>query len=380
MQILREIRKNSVPRIIINASSLNKTKTGIGQYTFFLIEHLKHNHKIDISLFDFNQKFKEKNTENFSILKSVKNSIRDNIPFMYDFHRAIKQKDFSKVIKEGAFDLYHEPNIISYNSSINKISTVHDLSWIRFPEFHPTSRVNFFNKYIKGVIQDSKRIIVDSFFIKNELINFFNIDDSKIDVIYLGSCFQSYISKNFELRNKKKKFFLTVGTIEPRKNLRNTIKAYVNLPPKIKKEFPLYIVGAHGWKNDNLIQIYNNKNENIIFLGYVSNSKLFKLFVEAICLIYPSFYEGFGLPVLEAMSVGTPVITSKGTVMEEIGGNSVLKINPYDSNEIIDQMLTLINYSSIYENYSISGFELAKKFSWEKCAKQTIETYLKSIN
>lgn len=177
------------------------------------------------------------------------------------------------------------------------------------------------------------------------------------------------------------KFWLNVGTVEPRKNLISLVRAYAELK-KQGKTFPLYIAGGKGWlDNEIYTEVKARKLEKeIIFLGYVTDEQLNALYHACYAMVYPSLYEGFGLPILEAMAAGAPVITSNTTSMPEVGGDAVLYVDPRDINSIVIQMQLLQNDEVLRNDLSIKGKERAvNNFSWESTAEKTFKCYYEAV-
>jgi len=367
-------------RILLNDLSLIYPKTGIGEYTYNIYDELSNNKKIDIDLFlgnkvtrDLNSLFKSSKNN-----ASIRNFIRDRIPFSYDVARSIRQIGFNRLLKKKSYSIYHEPNFISLDSDIPVILNVHDLSWISYPKTHPNSRVNRLKKYVPLSIKKSKKIIVDTHFVKKELLSHFEINKNDIHVIYLASKYKFKPYKNeleeYLFLNKltHKNFFICVGTLEPRKNLNNCIKSYLLLPKSIRKKYPLLIIGAYGWKFDkSLIEI----DETIRFMDYVDNQSLEFLYHAALALLYLSIYEGFGLPPLEAMSCKTATITSNKGSLKELYSNHSISLDPNDCILIKKNMLRLIEDKSYQIDFANRGFAYSKNFSWNKTANETLELY-----
>jgi glycosyltransferase involved in cell wall biosynthesis len=162
-----------------------------------------------------------------------------------------------------------------------------------------------------------------------------------------------------------------VATLEPRKNLDSLIKAYL----KINTNQKLVLVGDKGWKNGNLERLIENHKDKILSLGYVPEEDLPSLYQEALCLVYPSFYEGFGLPILEAMSCGIPVVVSNTSSMPEVGGKAAIYINPESVDSIVKAIEKLLGSPELVKKYQKLSIEQSKKFSWEKSAVKLIKCY-----
>lgn len=367
-------------KILINSISLAHQKTGIGEYTYNLIKELSNDDQINIDLFDGNKIIKNISqvSQAPKVNNKTRNFIRDRIPFSYELTRYVRQASFNSITKKNSYSIYHEPNFISFSSNIPIVLNIHDLSWITYPDSHPSRRVGCLKKYVPLSIKSSQKIIVDSHYVKKELLNNFDLNEKNIFVIYLASKykFMNYkndledflASKNLVFKN----FFICVGALEPRKNLINCFKSYLLLPKSIRTKYPLLVIGPVGWKfNKSSLEI----DETIKFLGYVDNQSLAYLYHGALALLYLSIYEGFGLPPLEAMSCKTAVITSNNGSLKEIYSKSSISVNPYNLIQISQNMLKLIEDNDFEFNLCKKGYSFSKNFSWEKTAKETLEVY-----
>lgn len=375
-------------KVVINASSLASPLTGIGRYTYNLAYELIKSNDIELSLFNGRQLtdvlpplLEYKDQKYKTLLKSL---IRDNVPYSHQILRLSREYFFKKSTKESSFNIYHDPNYLCYKSDIPTITTVHDLSWIKYPELHPPARVNAMNNYFEKSLASSVHIITDSEFIKSELESIYNYPKKNISTIMLG------VDNNFRPRDEKdclsvlrniginyKKFILSVGTIEPRKNIKSVLSTYCLLPLSIQEEYPLVIIGMKGWlEKENIRSIRKlSTSKKIIFLDYIDDAKLAILFSSAKLLFYPSLYEGFGLPVLEAMASGTSVITSNVSAIPEVIGRDSILHDPLDDDQFSQSIQRLILDNEYRKNYEKKLLLRSKKFSWKKCSTQTINVY-----
>ena len=375
-------------KVVINASSLASPLTGIGRYTYNLAYELIKSNDIELSLFNGRQLtdvlpplLEYKDQKYKTLLKSL---IRDNVPYSHQILRLSREYFFKKSTKESSFNIYHDPNYLCYKSDIPTITTVHDLSWIKYPELHPPARVNAMNNYFEKSLASSVHIITDSEFIKSELESIYNYPKKNISTIMLG------VDNNFRPRDEKdclsvlrniginyKKFILSVGTIEPRKNIKSVLSTYCLLPLSIQEEYPLVIIGMKGWlEKENIRSIRKlSTSKKIIFLDYIDDAKLAILFSSAKLLFYPSLYEGFGLPVLEAMASGTSVITSNVSAIPEVIGRDSILHDPLDDDQFSQSIQRLILDNEYRKNYEEKLILRSKKFSWKKCSTQTINVY-----
>ena len=370
------------PKIIIDSISLLSPLTGIGRYTYEVSKEL-------ISKDDFNIEFfygyYSKNLIKPSMkseLKSFKALIVKNQKIKKFVRRLVFF--FSKIFAKK-YDLYWQPNFIP-NSGIkaNKVVTsVHDFSFILYKDFHPKERVEYLEKYFFKNIVRSDMIITGSKFSKQEILERLDFSSEQVRVIYHGinhDIFKIYqdLTVDFEV---PKKFIFSVGSIEPRKNLKGLLKAYNSLDKELKKEYKLLLAGFKGWENKEVMDLIEQNKENISYLGFISDKNLAKVYNLASLFVFPSFYEGFGLPVVEAMACGTPVICSNTTSLPEVGGDAVIYCDPRDTNDIKEKMQIILNNKTLQKKMIEKGVKRAKQFSWEKSAyehKKIFEEVLKS--
>jgi len=243
----------------------------------------------------------------------------------------------------------------------DKIVTVYDLAFYHHPEWFSKKFTLFYNFLIPKVLGNSKYIFTDSNYVKNDISNSYNISKNKITTLH-GSYAEIFKYNDM----KREKFVLAVGSIDPRKNLKSIIEIF-----KEKQDIKLIIVGQKN-KIFSSFDITDLPN-NIKFTGYISDEELVTFYNTASLFIYPSFFEGFGIPPLEAQVCGCPVIASNTTSLPEVGGNSFLYCNPSTIDDIKQKIELLLNDNSLQEELIEKGFENIERFSWEKSAKKIIE-------
>lgn len=280
--------------------------------------------------------------------------------------------------------IYHEPNFVFLSHNGPKVLTVHDISMFSCPEFLPKGRAKFLQKKMQQGMQEADALIVSCQFIKDEVLKLLRVSENKIHIISPGAQenFKPRSEDEVEISLKKfslgyKKFLLCVATLEPRKNLARLINAYQKLPSEIQKKFPLVLVGNKGWLYEDLLALINtNKNANVLLLRYVDEETLFHLYSATKGFVYPSLYEGFGLPVLEAMQSGLPLITSNTSSLPEVCGEAGILVDPLDESAITSAMQQLLTADDqIYAHYVERSLTQAKKFSWNNFAEKLFETY-----
>ncbi len=263
------------------------------------------------------------------------------------------------------------------SKNIYKVLSVHDLTYIFFPQTMENYNRLIHKMFFKKSLLNANRIITMVNYTKKALIDLFNIKPEKITVIYEGvdEKFRQYdrseVTKILNNYKINRPYILAVGTLEPKKNYPLLLKAFQSL----KLDWDLIIIGKKGWKSQ---EIYNTidklgiKNK-VKILGYVSIEDLPYFYNGAEIFVFPSLYEGFGLPLLEAMACGVPVICSNSSSLPEIGKDAVLYFNPYSVDDLINQLLKLINDEKLRQNLREKGIYRAKDFSWQKTAQQTLE-------
>ncbi len=293
----------------------------------------------------------------------------------------------------GPIDIYHSSDWTEAPSSAKRVTTVHDLIPFLYPEYVHSRIREAHEKKWERIKKDVDSIIVDAAVTKKDIMERFSIADDKIVVIPLG-CDSRFFSIGElvlgngnlaeEINSKKvmsayglnaKSYLLAVGTLEPRKNIERLIQAYSQLEKSFKSKYPLVIVGKKAWAQE------LESSEGVIFTGYLEDSLLPYLYGNAYCFIMPSLYEGFGLPVLEAMACGVPVICSNRSSLPEIGGEDVHYIENPESVESIRLMLSHVLTSEPQELSltAKNAYTRSRAFTWAKTAQRTLEVYKKLV-
>jgi len=269
------------------------------------------------------------------------------------------------------------PLIVNFSNTLpifykNKIVTIHDIIHIKYPVSY--SYKKYYEFVFPMMVKHSKYIITVSEFSRNEVAEFFKIDKNKIFVVYNG------LDEKFKpvKENYKENYILAVSSIAYHKNFTKLIEAFTRLRTK---NIYLYIVGGinekvFGLEGKKLLEKIKNI-DRVKFLGRVDDDTLIKLYSNALCFLYPSLYEGFGIPPLEAQACGCPVVLSDIPVFREIYGNSAIFFNPTDAQDIADKIEVVITNKSLRNSLKEKGLENAKKFTWENSAKSFFEVLKK---
>jgi glycosyltransferase involved in cell wall biosynthesis len=282
-------------------------------------------------------------------------------------------------------DIVHDPFEIgpmSFNMPFKKVITVHDLTPILFPHTFSIASVLLHKILLKRTLYGADKIITDSKSTKNDLINYFEISDEKIKVIPLG------VDEKFKPMDPEKvvefkinhnldfPFLLYVGTLEPRKNIPTLIKAFSKLKSR-NLNYKLVIAGKKGWKYNTIFNTIDDLNlqNDVVFTGYISDDDLPLLYNAADVFVYPSIYEGFGLPPLEAMACGTPVITSNTSSLPEVVGDAGILLDPMDIDGFANLIYAILFDEELRLTIVKKGLERSKMFNWGKCARETLSVY-----
>ncbi len=370
---------------------MDKEYSGISEYAYYLLKELLNRDDGNEYIFYYNS-FREIDSKVFSWCTNKKVTFKKtawpNKIFNYGLQKFISWPKLDILTAEP--DVFWSPhlNFSSFGSQkTKKILTVHDLSFLRYPEFF-SFRKNFwhYSLNIREMIKKYDYLVAISENTKKDLIDLLNVPEEKIFVIYSGLNYESENltekeAADFVLQNDlSQKFIFYLGAIEPRKNVAGLIEAYNLLRDRHLPltEYQLLIAGASGWKNKHIYRKAADSlyHEDIKFLGYVSRAERNWLYNNASLFIYPSYYEGFGFPPLEAMSHGLPVVTSDVSSLPEVTADAALNINPYSALDIARAMETLLLDDNLRNYYSKKGIERSKSFDWVK----TADNYLNLFN
>ena len=359
-------------KIAIDIRSAGGEKTGKGWYTFYIVQNL-------IRLDRENEYilYAKDGIPGFDHFKNAKLKLINSHSIFW--HRKVA----NDVVKEEA-EIFFAPN--SYiipallPSYIKSIITVHDLVAFLFCKTHNKRSTLIEKLFLKSALKKARRILTVSEHTKLDLLERFKkVDRDKVDTIYCAASEEFQPISRADLVNFAKetnlpeKFFLAVGTLEPRKNYPNLITAF----HQVSEKFPdhhLIIVGQKGWAYE---EIYEKTfpfhlGKKVHLLGYLSNRSLVKLYNLAKALVFSSFYEGFGMPPLEAMQSGCPVICSNTSSLPEVVGDSALLVNPESHFEIAGAMMKLIKDENLGRILRQKGLNQAQKFSWKTSAEKLL--------
>jgi len=365
-------------KVIIDTISLLSPLTGIGRYTYEVSKCLKESKGLEFTYF---YGYSSKNLLDKSSTSQAKEMIVKN-PTLKKIAR--KLLFLVTRLSPSTYDLYWQPNFIPFRFIKAKkvVTSVHDFSFILHKEFHPKERIAYFEKYFFKNIVKSDMIITGSQFSKEEVLSRLDFKEEQVRVIYHGinhDVFKIYHDRKVDFEIPER-FILSVGSIEPRKNLLGLLNAYNLLSEDYKSEYKLVLVGFKGWENSAVMEVIDKNKEHIHYLGFISDEELAKVYNLASCFVYPSFYEGFGLPPLEAMACGTPVVTSNLSSMPEVCQDAVVYCDPHKVDDIKEKIEFVLQDASLQKEMIEKGIKRASEFTWEKSAKEHEKLFLEVLS
>ena len=367
-------------RIGINASKIYDVHTGVGRYTSNLSRSiLKTDSKNDYYLYTPGR------VGNADVAEIEGSDLEKPAVFIQNNTLRIlwEQMVLPMYSRKDRLDLFHYTDhalsLLFRKCPI--IITVHDIAYLRLPNLLNTSRKVYKKNILQISIKKAEVIIVDSYATKKDIVEYFGIREGKIRVIHLGveGRFRPINNvESFRLKNNlPSKMILNVGTLEPRKNVVSLIKAFNELRKKGFKDYKLVIAGNKGWLYEEIFKevIHSDLEREVLFLGVVKDKDLPVLYNCADIFVYPSLYEGFGLPPLEAMACGIPVITSNTSSLPEVIGDAGIMVDPTDINSLCESMYILLKDKELWNRMRNMGLERSKLFSWDKTAEKILKVY-----
>ncbi len=375
-------------KVIYNVDAISHPLTGIGRYAQQLgLQLEKHQALKDLKFFSSGRWLND--IEHSQQANQYLAQARHFIPFKslalkaYHFRRS---RGLARLTTDLSGYLLHSPNFILMPFSGPSVATFHDLSFIHHRHTQPKYRLRFLDREIPKTLQQSQHLITVSESVKQELIEYFSYPEDAITVTPLGvdECFKpipaaACDSTLSSLKLTFKSYLLAVATGEPRKNLTRLIQAFKKLPEKTQQKYPLVLVGARGWLNQETERLLKMDNKHILITGYLNQQQLHHLYVGAQMTLIPSLYEGFGLPIIESMACGTPVLTSDVGAMREVAGGCARLCQPLDVDDIYGQLSTALNDPTWLQQAAERGLKHSRRFTWQVCADKTITAYQKAL-
>ncbi len=358
-------------KIAVNTRFLLSHKMeGFGWYTYETISRIVKNHTEHEFVFFFDRPFDKKFVFAENVTPIVLNPpARHPILFKIWFDHAV-----TRALKKHNCEAFISPDgYLSLKTNIPQLAVIHDLNFEHHPEDIPKGALKYLKKYFPKFAHKAKRICTVSEFSKQDIVETYGIEASKIDVTYNGV---SPVFKPINVEERAKiqekftngnPYILFVGAIHKRKNLKRLFVAFERLKKETNLPHQLLIVGEPMWESQQ-IHISENIKKHVSFTGHLPLGELAKIMAGADVFAFVSYFEGFGIPLVEAMQSGTPVLTGNLTALPEVGGDAVLYCDPIDVDDVYKQLHLLITDKNLQDDLRTKGIARAKQFSWDKTA------------
>lgn len=373
--------------LALNVTAMLSPLTGIGRYVkelAFALTQLE----VNIGYFDMINGWRDGPPQALASASINRLRLLHNLPGARLLERKLQQLRFSRGIQAGRAMLYHEPNYLAFRFNGPTVVSAHDASWVRYPETHPIQRVRIMNRLFPISLERARRIIVDSDFVAREINALFGVPFNRIRTVPLGVASDFHpmsatetlpVCKQFGLEHGG--YVLTVGTMEPRKNLLSLIHAYGLLPSELSGQYPLVIAGMGGWRHKQINQqMASLERQGLLrILGHIEEQTLPSLYAAARLFVFPSIYEGFGLPPLEAMAAGIPVIVSDRASLPGVVGDAGLRIDPHDIDAMAEALRKVMEDPQRQKNMAAASLQRAQRFTWQRCARETLAVYHEAL-
>lgn len=382
-------------KVILSIDPVRIPLTGIGRYTFELARHLKKISWIEQLRFFSGHRFVHDLPEAAQSVKPVRSipaNLRQTIlknRMAVEMYRSVSAIAKRYALRGYSDCVFHGPNFYLPPFDGPSICTFHDLSMFTWAHSHPPERVRYMRKEIALTLKRADMLITDSEYTRQEVSSYFSWPLEKIHAVPLA-CSEDFRPRTSDELDtvlgkhglKSGGYCLYVGTIEPRKNLEVLLDAYATLSPSIRRQWPLVLIGYRGWRSEQL----HARIEAAVadgwahYLGFVDAVELPLIYAGACLFVFPSLYEGFGLPVLEAMASGIPVVCSNSSTLPEIAGDAAAMCAPQDVDSLSQLILAGLEDETWRAEARHKGLLRAANFSWQRCAEDTATVYRKVIS
>lgn len=383
-------------RVLMNGIPMLGFKTGIGQYVERLARALAALPELEeLGVFTGTQivpaalLFKQlADGSRARRYEQLRQAARWFAPLTRPIVQRARRRCFAARARNGNWSVYHEPNYAPHRFAGSVVTTVCDLVFLRYPQFLPADRLAWLRSTMRKCMSRSHAIITISEFTRSELLDLWpQTDPERVFPTPLGvdgSRFHTRIDPESVSQLKRRydlpdQFVLFLGTLEPRKNLHGLVDGYIRLPSCVQAGHPLVLAGAVGWNQEffreKLAQLARSRR--LLVLGYVNDEDVPALFSAATVFCFPSFYEGFGLPVLEAAACGVPVVCSRTAALPEVMADAAVYVDPDSPDSIAHGLLSVLTDAGLRERMRQTGLLRAAQFTWDKCARATLGVYRK---
>jgi glycosyltransferase involved in cell wall biosynthesis len=361
-------------KIAVNTRLLLKNKLeGIGWFTFETLKRITEQHPEHEFYFIFDRKY----DESFIFSKNVKPIIippQARHPFLFFLWFEFSIPYILKRLKADIF--LSTDGYLSLSSKAKQVAVIHDLNFEHNPNDVPFLVRKYFKFFFHRWAKKATRIVTVSEYSKKDIVECYNIDPAKIDIAYNGAneifvpINEKEKTKIFNRYGNASPFFVFVGALHPRKNIKNLLIAFDIFKGRTDNEIKLLIVGEKQWWTDDIEAAYENMDykRDVIFTGRLKIAELAKVVASAQAMVYVSYFEGFGIPIIEAFNAGTPVITSNVTSMPEVAGGAALLVDPFNPADISEAMVKISLDENLRNSLISKGLKRGQDFSWQKTA------------
>ncbi|RYZ25217.1 MAG: glycosyltransferase family 1 protein [Chitinophagaceae bacterium] len=358
---------------------------GFGYFTKEVLQRLVNNYPQHRFHFFFDRPFDESFIFSSNVTAHILTPPARH-PLLWKYWFDIKVSSRLKKIKADVF--FSPDGQCSLSTKVPQCIVVHDLGFLHYPEGYKKSHLHYYKHYTPWFVKKAKSVLTVSNFSKQDIINRYQTEEVKINIVYNGIK-ESFSPIGFEEQNPVKdkytsgtEYFLYAGAIHPRKNLINLLKAFSKFKKRLQSSMKLVLAGRLAWKNNEFLELlktYKYKDD-VVLTGYLEESELTRLMASAYAFVYPSLFEGFGVPVVEAMKCGVPVLTSKASSMEEISEGVALYFDPQNIDDMADKLMRIYKDEDGRRALIEKGLLVAKKYSWEKTADAVWESIIKTAS
>ena len=383
-------------RVIVNAECVYRTRAGIGHHTGELVRCLQARagdaigvypsgrYVSMVKLFARLHEGYRRAAERPGLLARAETLARGGcLAALHGARRLVAPNPFARCARRGGYQLYHEPNFLAHPCDLPTVVTVHDLSVLFHPEWHPARRVTKFRQEFDRTLRRACHLLTVSEAVKREIVRHLGWPAEKVTVAYNGRRpFLRPLSPDecapvLRALDLKPGYLLHVGTVEPRKNLGLLLKAHAGLPREVRERHPLVFAGGGGWRSHDLETevAARAKDGTARRLGYCPDEYLAALYSSARALVFPTLYEGFGMPTVEMMACGGAVLASTADAVSETVGGKAHLIDPHDEIGWRDAMVRACTDDDWWKARRAGAEDAARPYTWERCADDTLTAY-----
>ncbi|HUD94039.1 glycosyltransferase family 1 protein [Sphingobium sp.] len=371
-------------RVILSVEALGPHLSGIGRYNWELAQRLPFVSGVRSLRYYRNGKWIARPAQ---LLDPAGIPLWGNKPLRWLRNRsrwALRLRDAAAM--RGC--VFHGPNYFLPPAAAGGVITVHDLSILRYPDTHPAERLRQFERYFRRSVDRAGHIITDSETTRTEVADFLGFDVGRITAVPLAASPAFHPRPVDAIRPALKRYdmvpqgyALCVSTVEPRKRISELLHAWENLPSAVRDRWPLMVTGGAGWLSDGVRNLMDKGARQgwVRYLGYVPEEDLPQLYAGAALFVYPSVYEGFGLPPVEAMASGVPAVVSDASCLPEVTGGAAMLVQPEDVSDFSRKLERALVDASWRQAAIAKGLAVAGGYSWDRCAHETVDVYRRLV-